>query len=159
MSVKLVLYGSKHIDLMNFAYDDSGTIRNLQPTSATSSTGVTVTAWMFGGDAADVMHGSNSTDAYYQESLCGMGAGDTIDGHPGDDYLYGDCPSDHGYTVPTGTSSGEADGADTIDGGYGADTIPGYADDDILDGGSSFDVCKDYHGTNSFNQCEYIHPH
>jgi hypothetical protein len=136
----VIVFGSLQEDTINFAYNDGGTLRHLQPSLSSE-----LTAWAFAGDDDDTIHGSGyggTSGAEYTEYLCGMGAGDTINGHPGDDYIFGDCLTDHGFSVPSTTDSGQSDGRDTLFGDYGDDTMYGDADDDRMIGGPGDDYMQ-----------------
>jgi Ca2+-binding RTX toxin-like protein len=83
--------------------------------------------------SADTINGSESDNAYYNESLRGEDGDDTIHGHTCDDDIQGG---------PDGDTLLGGEGDDIINGGTGVDWIKGESGDDWLEGGDGADsIC------------------
>jgi Ca2+-binding RTX toxin-like protein len=131
----IVVYGSLYEDEINFGYVEGSVRYNLKPTTSTPQ----LTGYAFGGDSQDSIQGSGDDGFTYHDWLCGLGSGDEINGHPGDDVVHGGGCGDTSFSPPAGTDSGEADGADILIGGDGNDYMTGDAGADIMGGGHGID--------------------
>lgn len=158
-SVKI--HGSPYDDTLKFDYNG---------TYHLSPYGATLAATIDGDDGNDTIIGSNTNTSSYSETLLGggvcylsdgndtisgLGGGDTIQGECGDDTLIGGGGDDGisgGYGNDTLIGG---DGADTLDGDQGNDLESGGDGPDNLDrsGGSSADdfdtLCGEGNGTTS----------
>jgi Ca2+-binding RTX toxin-like protein len=132
---QIVVFGSSDDDNVNLSYNN-GTLYELKPVSGASSLG----SYVATGDGEDTINGSGYASSTYSEYLCGQGGDDEVEGHPGDDELFGDgCPSSTFPTIPQGIYGVDPDGDDIIVGGYGIDTIYGGGGDDTISGGGGDD--------------------
>lgn len=149
----LIIMGSSYTDTLGFR--DGATA-----TYAVRS--ATVSATILGDIGDDVIRGSDSTTAGYQEYRYGGDGADLITCDAGNDDAYGEGGDDTIYGATGADYLDGGDGADTIYGGSGADyllggsgagddvdSMEGGADNDTLDGGPKGDIlCDTGGGTN-----------
>lgn len=127
----------KAIGLTNTDYYDLGSNTRIYQRINGVGTNSPANVFSFGGDADDIING---TDNALGDHLYGGAGEDFIDGKDGDDYIEGNAGIDDLYG---------GNGRDTLVGGAGDDYLSGEGGDDILRGGAGEDT---YHFDDAFGK-------